>query len=742
MAAEVALANHNKTIGVAPSAWRLLAITGPANLLDLKRTHLKAIEQLVLESCEKNVESPLRATNRLAALRHAIDRLSQRGVIEPTTWRLELRVHRSLNMLERRRRADFREFKATILDRQIEALSDAMHAMLVSDPRLTDFDRAALATLGVMMCAPSRVNEPLCMAVDDIVTVEDYAKRPDGRDDDALHRVHQLLLQKGSKGADWGAKPVLNFMIELLGLCMRVLKERGQRSRMLATWYEEHPTKLYLPPAIEEFRGEMIDRSALWQIINLTDRRPTGNEVSDVSPIWKEVHATGKLKSISNPRALLIDGTKNRRPTVQAVAWEVVEVILLRRVARALCATRRVTQDNSYDGRLSKMLMLFDFENTPFLPGSIKYKALRNRFKQPEVERESYRQSKGKDMEPTIFEKLGLTMVVNGKIEFAWIDTHDPRRWLTTQAMSARERLSDVLVNKWANRVKVDQLKNYDLRSATQRADQAAMPEVEELSDISAALEKIQGVESEYGLKTEIITAHDVGVSVTSMEAIVTATESRPVARTSNQIIILYPSRFGVCLHQHHETPCRAYSSCLPCDENVVVKGHLPTNDEVRKRHELLTRSIVNQMDRLVTAHNRQIADCPEGLEAHMLTLVRQGMTSEQMANELIDQFHEIKDRIKNTCLRNRLEEAFVARGMVQRLDDPNVASGALMRYHNPARHASPGHERALEAHGGRSAIDARLEQFERKHPQFAPTRLGLKDERELLEQEEDDDDE
>ena len=187
------------------------------------------------------------------------------------------------------------------------------------------------------------------MAVDDIFTVEDYAKRPDGRDDDALHRVHQLLLQKGSKGADWGAKPVLNFMIELLGLCMRVLKEGGKRSRMLATWYEEHPTKLYLPPALEDFRGEMIDRSALWQIINLTDSRPTEtrsircqSHLEGSSCDWKDP------QSISNPRALLIDGTKNRRrPTVQAVAWEVVELILLRRVARALDAMRRVTQDNT-----------------------------------------------------------------------------------------------------------------------------------------------------------------------------------------------------------------------------------------------------------------------------------------------------------------------------------------------------------------------------------------------------------
>lgn len=744
MAAELALADENKTVGNALSAWRLLARAGPANLLDLQRSHLRALERLVLQDCQNHAVSAIKGTNRLADLGRFIDRLSRRGVIEPAMWRVEFHVRRALSMLVRERRGDFREFKATILDRQIEALSDAMSAMFMDDPRLSDFDRSALATLGVMMCAPSRVNEPLCMAVDDIVTVEDYAKRPDGRDEDALHRVHQLLLHKGSKGADWGAKPVLNFMVELLRLCMKILQENGQRSRMLAAWYERHPTKLYLPPALEKLRGKMIDRSALWQIINLSESPPTGKRVSSVRPIWEEVHAAGKLQSISNPRALSTerDGRKRARSTIQAVAWKDIEVILLRRVESALCAVRRVTQLNNYVGRLTNMLMLFDFEETPFLPRSIKYQALRRRFKQAEGERERYRKAKGKDMEPTIFEKLGLTMVVDAKVEYAWIDTHDPRRWLTTQAMNARERLSDVLINKWANRLSIDQLAHYDFRSPTQKADQVAMPQVQELSDISAALEKIQGIESEYGLRTEIVTAHDVGVSVTSMQAIALATDNRPVARTSNQIIIVYPSRFGACLHQHHETPCRAYSSCLPCGENLVVKGHLPTNDEVRKRHELLTRSIVNQLDRLVTAHNRQIADCPEGLEAHMLALVRKGMTAEQMADELIDQFHELKDRIKSPCLRNRLEEAFVARGMVQQLDDPDVSSGALMRYHNPARHASPGHERALDAHGGRSTIDARLEQFEREHPRFAPTRLGLKDERELMEQEEDDDDE
>jgi hypothetical protein len=742
MAAEQAIADKKKTLRADLMAWRLLGRTGLPSLLDLQRSHLQALEKIVVEGCESHPSSGFHAFWRLNRLVRFVGRLGCIRVIEPPSWRVAHETRTELTRLYSDHHRQFKEQKASILDRQIEALSDAMAAMLRGDERISAYDRAALATMGVMMCAPARVNEPLCMSVNDVFTLEDYAQRREGQEgSDELGRTHMLLLQKGSKGADWGAKPALHFMIALLTRCVAVLKDGGKRSRMLAEWYELNPTKLYLPPALEHYRGQMIDRAALAQIMNLKETPPTHIEENHTYLIWGEIRAAGKLRTIPNPRPYRSDGRKTNQPIVEAVAWADLEPILLRRVDEALEGVRRVTKGNHYQGRISPMLMLFDTTDTPYLPGAIKSGTLSARFKQTQAKREYYRK-RGGAHHPTIFEKLGLTLVVDGKEEYAWIDTHDPRRWLTTQALEAKERLSDVLINKWANRLSLDQLKHYDLRSDTQKADQAAMPAVAELADLSAGLQQIEGIEAQYGLKSEIVIAHEAGVSVTSMEAIASAVEDRPVARTSNQIIIVYPSRFGVCLHQHHETPCRAYTSCLPCSENLVVKGHLPTNEDVRKRCELLTTSIVSQLERLVTAHNRQIADSPEGLEAHMLTLVRQGLTAEQRADELIDQFHEIKDRIKSPCFRSKLEEAFVARGMVQRLDDPGVASGALIHYHNPARHASPGHERALEAHGGRASIDARIEQFHREHPQFAPTSLGLQDERERLEagEEEDDD--
>lgn len=421
------------------------------------------------------------------------------------------------------------------------------------------------------------------------------------------------------------------------------------------------------------------------------------------------------------------------------MAWSDLEPFLLERVKEAMDEIRRVTPNNHYQGRLSKMLMLFDSEKLPYLPDSIKYASLARRLHQTEnhkTPRIGRHRSDWKP-EPTLFEKLGIKMVVNDSVQTAYIDTHDPRRWLTTQALDSG--LSDVLTNKWANRININQLKSYDLRSAKRKAEQAAMPEVKELMDMTQGLQRLGAFEEEFGLKTQIVVVGDANIAVTSMNEIMQATEDRPVARTSNQILILYPQRYGACLHQHHERPCRSYK-CVPCNEGVVVKGHLPSNERIRKDADLIFRNIVNQLEPLIIARERKLADSPETLDEHILTLVREGLNPEEMTKDLISRFHEIKDQIPDLSFANKLHDAFVLTGFVERLDDESIPSGALIKYHNPSYHAAPGHERALEArHGGRAELKASREAFELQYPQFALTNSNKQDQRDLLEPDEDD---
>ena len=547
---------------------------------------------------------------------------------------------------------------------------------------------------------------------------------------------------KGSKGADWSGKPILNFMLALSDLCWTTILSLGQRSRTLLIHYEKNPNHLYLPTELEDLRGKPVSKRALWKITNLENRDPTEFELASVgSGTWETLFkrcksAPSAVTIIENPRVYRSNGWKNHNTKIPALTWQATEHFLLERVHERMESMRRITSQHRYRGTLSEMLMLLDTDRTPYLPQAWSDKTVRFRLKIP-----AWR-SKG-NFEISVFKKLGLQMTKDGELVDCYIDTHDMRRWLTTSALASRERLSDVLINKWANRINVAQLAAYDFRTVEQKAHQVVLPVPEELQSITKGLEALEGIENEYGLQTDIAVAHGDGLAVTSVDAVMLATENRPVARSGNQIIILYPNRFGICLHQHHEIPCRAYGGCSEgCNEQLTVKGHLPTNEEWRRQEELTNRSIVNQLQALITARQRGLADDPATLDAHLLTLVK-GVNGRTMADELIERFHEIKEQVRDLHFRNELEAAFVSRGVVTRLDDAVVPNGALIKYHNPSKHAAPGHERAIEAQcGGREEMQRQDALFHQKYPELAPQTLGLKDERHLLSSDDDDNEE
>lgn len=732
-----ALKGQTKTWRLADTAWRLLHRQA-IPLAALRRHHLRELEEELVKTANPLSALPIRgALSRLSGM---FDELARLEVIGHLAWSPSADSRATLRTLEQKNDKNKKHNKdIDVLDRQVEGLSDATKAMFLRDERLSAPDRSAIAAANILMCAPSRINEPLCMRITDRYTIEDYAERPNGDDAGELYQVHQLLLMKGSKGAPWSAKPILNFMIGLSDACWNVILELGQRSRALLKHYEKAPDELYLPPELEKLRGKAVSMRELWQITNLTDREPTQNELmSTRSGIWSTFLKRGigpAVISVDNPRTEKSNGNKNGHAKLTAITWQTAEAFLLERVREHMESMRRVTNQNRYDGPLSEMLMLVDTGRRLYLPKAWNAKALRSRLKSPPW-------TVKQNTEESVFIKLGLQMTKSGELVDCYIEPHDPRRWLTTHALKAGERLSDVLINKWANRIEITQLAAYDLRTAEQKANQVEVPVPQELQSITTGLKALEGLENEYGLGMEIVVAQGDALAVTSVDAILHATEDRPVARSGNQIIILYPNRFGACLHQHHETPCRAYSGCSEgCNEQLTVKGHLPTNEEWRKQDELNNRGIINQLQALITARNRGIADDPAMLDAHLLTLVK-GANAQEMAEELIQRFHKIKDQIRDLHFRNELEAAFVSHGVVTRLDDPDVPNGALIKYHNPCKHASPGYERAIEAQcGGREEMERQDTLFHQKYPELAPRALGLEDQRHLLKNDDGDDD-
>ena len=724
-AAELVLGEKVKNIRQYAFRLRLLRFAPVDSLFDLDHAALRSIETTVLLRARSNPGSAQRLLVALNQLSRTLDTFAAKGIWPRLRYRMKPETHSELLTLRNSQLKQLRQAKTAALDRKIEALNEAFNALFANDARLSAGDRVALATMGLALCAPSRINEILCLSVDDHVSVDDYARRTPNKEVDRVHAAHQMLMtMKGSKGAQWSAKPVLNFMIEFFHYCLKIILAHGERSRMLVQWYQQHPDRLYLPPELEHLRGMNLTARSVANIMTLSDQ-------DDDSPRRVAKQLLMKLGTkrfkVPNPNPINKIGRSAKHAEVDAARWDDIEPLLLANVRTALENCRIVSMNNDCKGELGKMLFLIDHGTSAYLPSAAKYGFIRCRLTQSVAERES------RKLPPTIFEKLKIMMPVNGVTQIAAINTHDPRRWLTTMALTYGEKLSDVLINKWANRLSISQLWHYDFRSAETKAAVSAMPDPVELTELSNGLTSCRKLEDEHGPKIDIVTVQEAGISGTTMDAISTTTADRPIARTGEQIIIIYPTWYGFCAHQHHEKPCRAYTSCLPCNNNHLVKGHIPTNDRTRTRASEMHTAILNIVEQMMIIHGREIADDQETLTQHLCHLVERGLTPAQMTDKLIARFHDIKHLIKDTVLRNMLHEAFVATGFVERLDNPIYTNGALMKYHNPTHHAAPGVERALDAYGGHERIEQERLAMVEKYPQFAPTTLGLKDERSLI---------
>jgi hypothetical protein len=736
--AEMVIAGKPKLLSEPVAAYRHLASDSPHRLFELTLGDLRRLEERLLAHGKANPQSAHSRLSKLVALSILLPKLSRKGVLPVLGWRVRASTKVELFKTSVDRREKTREGKSDRLDRCMEAFNEAFNRMVDGEPKLSARDRVALSAGVLLLCAPSRINEPLCMSIDDHVVVEDYAQRAIGEPGEA-HRAHQMLIitMKGSKGAQWSPKPVLTFMIDAFHYAIEIIKSHGKRSRMLVEWYQQHPDTLYLPPELAYLRGQAISRSDLERIIRLDANLPDDcpNVIANI--YFKEL-SDSQFKA---PNPDFVSGGRvglYRWRNIDYLPWADVEALLLKKVRESLDRCRRVTQHNHYQGDLAKMLFLFDDDElVAYLPKATGYSTIKACFKVSE-------RLKKRRPQRSLFEKLNISMPVDGTIQIVEMDTHDPRRWLTTMALTHGEKLSDVLINKWANRSKLSQLKAYDFRTAESMAAAASMPKAEkltELTDLSNGLAAVEKLEEQFGLQTTLVTAHDAGVAVTSLDAVAQAVEDRPVARTSRGIIIVYPQKYGICLHQHHEKPCRNYSnelsaSCLTCNEAVQQKGHIPTNDAVRDDNKRLFSIIVRHLETLALTHNRNVADDPAMLGEHMLTLVERGLSPlgiELLANELIDNFQEVNRLLKDRRLANLLEQAFVARESVKILDDSTKLSGALFKYHNPTRHSEPLIEIALDEHGGREQVAHDEQALVAKYPQFAPTPDNITDERYLI---------
>ncbi|MDP1524002.1 MAG: hypothetical protein Q8M10_12690 [Methylotenera sp.] len=677
----------------------------------------RRIENDLLSKTKLN---PIRSESHLRFLRllefFIVPKIREAKVIPQLFFRQDPAIKNELIILREKYLSDKSKRRKNSDDRnaRIAATSDAISASFNNDPRLNDFDHLVCCALVILFTAPSRINEPLMMSLDDLISIETYKERAEGEMASVYVAQNQLFItMKGSKGADWSPKPALSFMHDLLLLAIERIKNFGKRSRMLLEHYEANPDILYLPKELGYLR-----QKELWGSEDITRiiRLDWESKYADISRAQNIIDKIFDLK----PNGMI--KVKLSGHDSYLIPREIVEKYLLEMVKDAIKKCRKHDKQIYY-GRLSNRLFLCDVATNQleFLPNVLRYSTLSRRLIQ--------RQGPKTVVTGSIFTKLGLKVPSGNNIIDAYITTHEARYFLTDAAAKYGDDLSDVLINKWARRLNISQLNHYIKDDPTFDANHSLMPSIEslnEFSEISDAIEQTTIINEEFGVKTDLIRVNETRVLVTQIDAVVKAIEDRPVARVSNKIILLYPSEFGICLHQHHEAPCQNYGvECMGCNDNITIKGHLPSNDAVRNESYKLQKSVINQLEKLVTEYHREIAENQDTFADHIVNLVKGSLNVETLSNQLIDEFEEIKDLIMNMNLRRRLEQAFVAKKTVQFIDDEKTMVGGAIRYRNPYKNGRQGADKVELNFGGWEKHWQEEKEIEDEFPFLKNTRVS-----------------
>ena len=107
-------------------------------------------------------------------------------------------------------------------------------------------DVVPTATLGLLLCAPSRIGEALSLPDQ----CEHWARDPE------TGEKFLRLRWWPSKGADPMLKDVIPCMMDLAKESLEKIRTVTEPARTLARWYDKHPNQIYLPRELEYLRKQ------------------------------------------------------------------------------------------------------------------------------------------------------------------------------------------------------------------------------------------------------------------------------------------------------------------------------------------------------------------------------------------------------------------------------------------------------------------------------------------------------
>lgn len=402
----------------------------------------------------------------------------------------------------------------------IDALAQAFQ--LASDPR----DVLTTSVAAILCSAPERINEVLALPVNCEV---------DQTGDDG--RGYLGLRWAGSKGYADHVKLILPAMADVVREALRKIHAITDQARSVARWYENNPTRLYLPEGHEHLRGK--------EFVELEEIAPLLGLAKPTRPVIRYWVKTAGLQV-----------TKVRRQSGQFA--QVIRFADLEKHLIGLLPTGFPIADSKTGLKYADALT------------AIPYGLFRNG--EPSlcmIEPLRYHHiayALGQNNEAgsvTVFQRVGLDPERRLSIR-----SHQFRHWLNTLAQGAN--LSQIDIAKWSGRRSPDQNAFYDHVTSEEIVEQIRA--------------KVGNHAKAIGPLAEIPKHLPV-----SREEYVTM--AVPTAHTT---------LYGFCIHDFAASPCEMFRNCLDCREHVCIKG-LPDRMERIERSLTLATAHLEQAQAAVT---------------------------------------------------------------------------------------------------------------------------------------------
>jgi len=372
----------------------------------------------------------------------------------------------------------------------------------------------------ILCSSPQRINEVMALA-------ENCEVDQTGQDG----KRYLGLRWPGSKGYSDHVKLVLPSMADVAREALQKIRKVTAPARAMARWYEQNPTRLFLPPDLEHLREqEFLDFAEIAMLIGA--RSDSNRPPSAVRT---------RLKPAGIPIQLRSRPKKRAEPVVRFVDFERYILSLL---PDGFPVADERTGLKFADALLVMPLGLFTGEGSRCMFESLRYHHVSNALGQ--------NASAGSS---TVFRRLGLDPE-----RHLLIKTHQFRHWLNTLAQGAS--LSQVDIAKWSGRASVHQNAAYDHESS----DEIVMRIRAAIGDHGRAI----GPLAEIPKNLPVSRAEFAAMTV-------------PTAH-----VTLY----GFCIHDFTSTPCEMFRKCLDCREHVCVKGVPGKVERVRQALEEAQRQL------------------------------------------------------------------------------------------------------------------------------------------------------